>query len=191
MLLFVDTEFADTTASELVSIALVSECGQFEFYAERYPLPASPSDFVRAVVYPLLSSGARALPDDEFTQQLHVFFDRVKAVSRHGKVLVAYDHRVDIHLLDHALDGFQSHQTPQPPVFKEFNLGLLGGEYDLAVEQIFESNSDLRARRHHALIDAWVNRDAYLLVRKLHNERTANDAAARMDTSDRSPDPAR
>jgi hypothetical protein len=51
MMLFIDTEFADQTARELVSIALVSQDGRFEFYAERDPLPAAPSDFVRTVVF--------------------------------------------------------------------------------------------------------------------------------------------
>lgn len=41
MILFIDTEWADAFASELVSLALVSDCGRFEFCAERDPLPAS------------------------------------------------------------------------------------------------------------------------------------------------------
>jgi len=87
MMLFIGTEFADTTARDLVSIAMVSEDGHFEFYAERDPLPAAPSDFVRNVVYPLLDRGERSLTDDEMAKQLHAFFDRVRQASR-GQLLV-------------------------------------------------------------------------------------------------------
>ena len=67
MILFIDTEWADALANELVSLALVSDCGRFEFYAEREPLPSAGNDFVRDVVYPLLERGERALPDPQFT----------------------------------------------------------------------------------------------------------------------------
>jgi hypothetical protein len=95
MMLFIDTEFADQTARELVSIGMVSQDGRFEFYAERDPLPVTPSDFVRAVVYPLLDRGDRSRTDDEMSKQLHAFFDRVKEESRHDQVLVAYDYVAD------------------------------------------------------------------------------------------------
>ena len=38
MMLFIDTEFADQTARELVSIAMVSQDGRFEFYAVEHGL---------------------------------------------------------------------------------------------------------------------------------------------------------
>jgi len=166
MLLFVDTEWADAQARDLVSLALVSEDGRFEFYAERDPLPSSPTEFVRGVVYPLLSRGERALPDEAFTRELRAFFERIVAASRRAKVLIAYDFKADIHLLDYVLDGFTSRDSPTGLLFDVFDLTVLGGEYALRVDEIFEQRPDLRARRHHALIDAWVNRDAYLLVCK-------------------------
>lgn len=49
MILFIDTEWADVLASELVSLALVGDCGRYEFYAERDPLPDKPTDFVRSL----------------------------------------------------------------------------------------------------------------------------------------------
>jgi 3' exoribonuclease, RNase T-like len=116
VILFIDTEFADVTASELVSIALVSDCGRYEFYAERDPLPSRATDFVRSVVYPLLERGARAMPDEQLTGELHVFFGRVTAVARHGKVLVAYDYRADLDLLNHALDGFAHTHSGQTSI---------------------------------------------------------------------------
>lgn len=165
MILFIDTEWADVLASELVSLALVSDCGRYEFYAERDPLPDKATEFVRSVVYPLLERGTRALPDEMFTAALHLFFEEVLEVAWRGKVLVAFDHRTDMALLDYALDGFESPKTPQRPPFSRFNLGLLGIEFDQAVEERFASDPTLRARRHNAFTDAWVNRDAYLMVR--------------------------
>lgn len=165
MILFIDTEWADVLACELVSLALVSDCGRHEFYAERDPLPAHPTDFVRSVVYPLLERGDRALNDDRFTASLHTFFDDMLKAAPRGKVLVAYDHRNDMALLEYALDGFESQHSPQRPPFNRFNLGLLGEEYVQMVESCFANEADLRERRHHALVDARVNRRAYLEMR--------------------------
>lgn len=54
--LFLDCEWADILASELVSIALVPLDGGRVFYAEREVLP-EPTPWVAAVVYPLLTRG--------------------------------------------------------------------------------------------------------------------------------------
>jgi len=45
MRLFLDTEWNNDAARELVSIALVSEDGTKEFYSERDPLPEPPASF--------------------------------------------------------------------------------------------------------------------------------------------------
>lgn len=165
MILFIDTEWADVLASELVSLALVSDCGRYEFYAERDPLPSAPTDFVRSAVYPLLERGQYACPDPEFTRRLYAFFESIARVAKHGRVTVAYDHRNDLDLLNYALDGFEEPGAPARPAFNIFNLDLLGGSYDTVVEEIFEQDAELRRRRHHARIDAWVNRDAFLRVK--------------------------
>lgn len=165
MILFIDCEWADVLASELVSLALVSDCGRFEFYAERDPLPGKPTDFVRSVVYPLLERGPRALPDEQLTASLHRFFNDALEVAWRGKVLVAYDHQSDMSLLEYALDGFELPYAPPRPPFNRFDLRLLGSEFDEAVENCFESDPAVRSRRHNALTDAWVNCDAYLTLR--------------------------
>jgi len=43
LILFIDTEWADVLANELVSLALVSDCGRYEFYAV-YDLPTRVED---------------------------------------------------------------------------------------------------------------------------------------------------
>lgn len=162
MILFIDTEFADVAASKLVSIALVSDCGRFEFYAERDPLPVGATHFVRTVVYLLLERGARAMSDEVLTRELHAFFGRA---SSNEKVLVAYDNQADLVLLNYALDGFESPEMRQRPEFGVFDLALLEIPFFDAVEHRFASDSGLRARRHNAFTDAWVNRDTYVALR--------------------------
>lgn len=182
MILFIDTEFADVTASELVSLALVSDCGRYEFYAERDPLPSSPTDFVRSVVYPLLERGERALPDPRFTEALHAFFAYVRVAARYGRIVVAFDYRADVDLLNYALDGFEAIETPARPDFGQFNLGLLGGQYVHAVEQLFARTPAVCAKRHNAHTDASVNRDAYVLLKAFEDLRTADPELAQLAT---------
>jgi len=165
MILFIDTEWADVLANELVSLALVSDCGRYEFYAERDPLPSNGTDFVKAVVYPRLDRGERALPDAEFTRRLHVFLGTAQGAAKPDRVTVAYDHRNDLDLLGIALEGFDAPDTPPRPYFAETDLASLGQPYQRAVEQCFAADSGLAARRHHALVDARVNRDAWLRVK--------------------------
>jgi hypothetical protein len=164
LILFIDTEWADALANELVSLALVSDCGRYEFYAERDPLPAVATAFVSQVVYPLLDRGDRALPDNEFTRRLHAFFGRMQAAAKPDRVIVAYDHRNDLDLLGIALEAFDSPETPARPAFQGLDLGSLGGAYKNAIESRFMVNPSLGSRRHHALVDARVNRDVWLEV---------------------------
>jgi hypothetical protein len=171
VILFIDTEWADQLANEVVSMALVSDCGKFEFYAERDPLPADPMEFVRTVVYPLLDRGKHALPDASFTQELHQFFHTVQKAARPGKVTVAHDHRNDLDLLGIALEAFNLPDTPPRPAFDTLDLGSgsLGTAFAKGVEEYFAKDTALNARRHHALVDARVNRDAYLLLPSVEN----------------------
>lgn len=63
--LFVDTEFTDFLACELISVAMVSSDGR-EFYGERSDFPRdSCSEFVRAAVLPQLGQ----YPDRVFTRE--------------------------------------------------------------------------------------------------------------------------
>ena len=166
MILFIDTEWADVLANELVSLALVSDCGRYEFYAEREPLPTAGNEFVRDIVYPLLDRGDLAIPDAEFTRSLHSFFGTVQRAAKPKPLTVAYDHRNDLDLLGIALEGFDLPESPPRPWFAELALRPLGSDYGRAVESRFANDPHLCARRHHALIDARVNRDAWLELQR-------------------------
>lgn len=164
MLLFLDTEFATPHSPEIVSLALVSQDGRYEFYAERDPLPDDPSEFVREHVYPLLERGPYALPDHEFCKALRSFIAQV-AASDGGQVTIAYDYHCDISLLEFALGGFGAHvDEPALPTWNTLDLESLGEAFSASVRARFESNPAVLKRRHHALGDALVNRDAYAAV---------------------------
>jgi 3' exoribonuclease, RNase T-like len=165
VILFIDTEWADQLANELVSMALVSDCGKFEFYAERDPLPDA-TEFVRMTIYPLLDRGKHALPDAAFTQQLHEFFRTTQQAARPNKVTIAYDHRNDLDLLGIALEAFNLPDTPPRPAFDTLEIGSLSAAFSQKVEDCFAKDPALSSRRHHALIDARVNREAYLLLQR-------------------------
>jgi len=165
VILFIDTEWADVLANELVSLALVSECGRYEFYAERDPLPDEGTEFVRTVVYPQLERGKSAMNDVDFTHRLHEFFGTVQRAARPERVSVAYDHRNDLDLLGIALDAFDTPELPPRPAFEAIELAALGAPFMQAVEQCFILEPALGARRHNALVDARVNRDAWRSLR--------------------------
>src|SRR3546814_16305115 len=82
--LFLDTEWADASGQQLVSLALLSEDCVHRFYAEIDPLPTSTTLFVRTVVYPLLQRGDAALSATQFTRRLRRFLAR-SAERRVGK----------------------------------------------------------------------------------------------------------
>ena len=67
-------------------------------------------------------------------------------------------------LLGIALEAFDSPDTPPRPAFQEVDLAPLGEPYKRAVETCFALDPAVAARRHHALVDARVNRDAWLKV---------------------------
>ena len=160
--LFLDTEWADATGSELVSLSLVSEDGALTFYAERAELPATPTDFVRNVVYPLLDRGHAALSDEMITTSLRAFLNSIPAPT------IMADYPNDLLLLRHALSGFDMSETqvqacgpiPRPVMTHMLKEGLTG----MLMEEWFDANPEQRTRRHHALIDAHALRMAWLVA---------------------------
>jgi len=114
----------------------------------------------------LLDRDERTLADADFTRQLHEFFGQMQSAAKPERVTVAYDHRNDLDLLGIALEGFDSPETPPRPAFGTLDLNTLGAGYQGAIEAIFANDATLRARRHHALVDARVNRDGYLQLTK-------------------------
>ncbi|HBO5248169.1 TPA: 3'-5' exoribonuclease [Stenotrophomonas maltophilia] len=159
MNLFLDTEWADPIGSELVSLALVSEDGARQFYAERDPLPASPTDFVRHAVYPLLQGGSAAMSDIDMTKALRSFLSATPAAC------VLADYPNDLQLLQYVLAGFDMVDDqaqacgPVPEVAVQI---LASRRIRAGIESWFQENPSQRARRHHAMVDAQALRAAWI-----------------------------
>lgn len=158
--LFLDTEWADTDGTELVSLALVSEDGQRTFYGEREPLPTDVTDFVQHMVYPLLDRNEAAMSDAAMTTALRRFLSDIR------DPYVLADHPNDLQLLKFALAGFD---LPEPeasacgPVpAPVMTLMSRNGLTTLLLEDWFAAHPDQAARRHHALVDAQALRMAWL-----------------------------
>lgn len=158
MRLFLDTEWADTLDSELVSLALVSEDGSDRFYAEVSPLPKRPTEWVRAVVYPLLEHGYAARQKIDFTRDLRAF------LARFDEPFVLFDYRADGVLLDYALAGFDLPDTvlaKLPEVPKVGKTLILREDVRRGIEQYFHDHPEQAGRRHHAGVDAEALRCAF------------------------------
>lgn len=154
MELFLDCEWADLLASELVSIALVSGDGQRIFYAERDPLPVDPTPWVRSVVYPLLERGVSAMTDASMTLAIRQFLASFETPRIH------YDFGPDRGLCQFVIDGFDV-VNPVGPVPGNIEWHRCDG-FRKAIETWWSAHPSVIARRHHALMDAMALRAAYL-----------------------------
>ena len=156
--LFLDCEWADTLDSELVSLALVDEAGQHRFYSEVDPLPKQPTDWVRAVVYPLLEHGYAARQRVDFTRDLRVF------LWQFDQPVMLFDAWPDGALFDYALSGFALSDAalatlpPAPRVRKSL---IQRSDVRTYIEIYFRDHPEQALRRHHAGVDAEALRWAF------------------------------
>ncbi|MDW2981747.1 3'-5' exoribonuclease [Rhodanobacter sp. KK11] len=149
--LFLDCEWADPHADQLVSLALTSEDGQHRFYAEVSPLPNRPTAFVQAVVYPLLEHGWVSMRAHDLTESLRRFF------AQHYDPVVIFDHPDDGKLLRRALQG--SFTPTELPRYRE---ALMAQEsISPLIERYFRERPEVAKRRHHAGVDAEALRWAW------------------------------
>lgn len=154
--LFLDCEWADVLASELVSIALVSADDEKMFYAEREELPVDPTPWVAAVVYPLLERGPSAMSDAAMTKSLRAYFAGI------DNPCICYDFDADRALCQRVLEGVN--------IPANGSLGSTPGalrwqlltETGPALERWWKEHPEIGRRRHHALMDAKALRAAWL-----------------------------
>jgi len=152
--LFLDCEWADVLASELVSLALVSLDRQHVFYAERDPLPVDPTPWVTTVVYPLLDRGTSAMSDAVMTRRLREFLARVE------RPRICYDFGADRALCQYVIDGFEVPE-PEGPVPMDLQWQLCE-DMKAPIAQWWVNHPELQSHRHHARVDAEALRAAYL-----------------------------
>lgn len=156
--LFLDCEWTDTLANELVSLALVSEDGQHRSYSEVNPLPEQPTDWVRDIVYPLLQHGHSARKKVDFTRDLRAFLERF------DEPFVLFDYAADGALFSYALLGFDlpadvvENLGPTPNVSQT---RIQRDEVRRFIVNYLCEHPDQAPRRHHAGIDAEALRWAF------------------------------
>ncbi|HEX7642821.1 MAG TPA: hypothetical protein VF472_11500 [Burkholderiaceae bacterium] len=148
MLIFIDTEFTDFRNPQLISIALVSDCGGHEFYAELpYDLERC-SGFVMATVLPLLGepAGAACEPQD-LKQRLSIWLAQFEG---RGEVAICYDFGGDWQFFCAAMGNAVPAWIVPRNIFKYLD--------KLKLEAYFADKPHLA---HHALHDARGNRHAF------------------------------
>ena len=140
---FIDTEFSDFQAPEVLSIAIVGENG-VEFYGERTDFSAERcSDFVRAVVVPQFGQiDGRAMTLGSLRQALLQWIADIPSMS---KPVICYDHAVDLAMLQFLLDG----QLPEYWAFES-----VSGRLNAARRAAYYRKN---GGEHHALHDARAN----------------------------------
>ncbi|MFM0122824.1 3'-5' exoribonuclease [Paraburkholderia sp. RL18-101-BIB-B] len=144
---FLDTEFTDFNAFQLISVAIVGEDGR-EFYGESidFERPLC-SDFVREVVLPQLGQfPGRSMPFAQLRVELRAW---LLAVPVKPKPVLCYDFQGDFDLLGHLLDG------PLPRGWKNENVAQRI-DAQRFTEYIAEHGGE-----HHALHDARANAFAF------------------------------
>lgn len=155
---FLDIEWADLFATELVSLALVSDDGTRQFYAEVDPLPEAPTTFVKETVYPLLDRGLAALSHATLAESLEAFLAELPHPA-----FVLFDHANDGELFKRTLamtNGFVKADPSQLVLTKM----LRDRDFTRYLEGWFVANPAAQARRHHALVDAEALRQAWLAI---------------------------
>ncbi|WP_175720169.1 3'-5' exoribonuclease [Burkholderia anthina] len=140
---FIDTEFTDFDAPQLISLAIVGESGS-EFYGECTDYDtASCSDFVRAVVLPQLGQfRARAMPFEQLRQVAQTWIAGIPTTS---KPVLCYDYETDLNLLRILLDG----SLPDG-----WALESIRGQLDVRRRAAYFAR---HGGEHHALHDARAN----------------------------------
>lgn len=154
---FIDTEFTGLEQPEprLISIALVSEDGLREFYAELAPesYMEEVSPWVRNCVLPLLEGGDCVLQPDELRQRLASWIVEL------GAAVVACDSAdYDFAFLQAILNPWPANLDREPLLLlfdAERSKRFLG-----AVAEAFACG----LRQHHALDDARANRMGWIAV---------------------------
>ncbi|RQR45992.1 hypothetical protein DIE21_30155 [Burkholderia sp. Bp9140] len=145
---FVDTEFTDVEAPQLISLAIVGENGS-EFYGECTDYDAARcSGFVRTAVLPQLGRFTeRAMPFNRLRQVLRAWIGGIPTGS---KPVLCYDLETDLNLLQFLFDG----QLPEGWALEDIR-----GQIDARRQAEYFAR---HGGEHHALHDARANAYAYI-----------------------------
>lgn len=170
--LFIDTEFTcfETATMQLISIGIVSEDGNHEFYRENTSHNADfRSDFVNKIVIPLLEGGSYAKAWDWIALDLKEWIDTLPG----DEVCFICDYVGDWHLTDPLL---KKHQQSKKVGAMMYNQAFIHRLYEFGVHTEAKLDDAMRdlmynegdsyfsidPRQHHSLVDAKASRHAWM-----------------------------
>jgi hypothetical protein len=150
--IFIDTEFTDFVNPELISIGLISECGNHEFYAELPVNVRRCNEFVIKTVLPQLAKSNDAQYSlKRLTSELSNWLLQFQLQD----AVICFDYVGDWTLFCYAMN----YEIPQWLRYENIYVYL----NDRKLEEFFIKNN---LRSHHALNDAKANRFAFEPLRK-------------------------
>lgn len=154
-LIFIDTEFTNRTAPELISIGLITEAGDAKLYLESDRIHLDEcSPFVKQAVLPLLERD-HARPEARMVEEIRQWISGLP-----GQWGIACDFPGDFELMAELMGKrWPQNLSPTPMAYNEssFTDGARC-EAVLAREGYYQNGG----RRHHALDDAIANRLGWL-----------------------------
>lgn len=178
MRIFLDTEFTDFLDPRLISLGLVTEDGLYEFYGEVliHDWMGHESDFVRAVVVPLLNGPATSI--EELRTKVIAWFSSLP----YAETQAIIDTQTDWALLaEECLEGYGPAKLVTTPTFIHVELAVeaqvhaskFGMSSQEKVRRNFDADrtyhqeqtryfSDTKQKQHHALTDARAMRHGFL-----------------------------
>jgi DNA polymerase III epsilon subunit-like protein len=172
---FFDTEFTgfELITQEIISLGIVSEDGNHEFYVENTSHHESfRSDFVQKIVVPILDNEKYGHPYKQCCGLLTVFLEHLPDTH----INFIYDYTGDVDLVVPMIEAmpFNSLLTKRI-TFELFQHALVRtlqergvhteSKIDNAVRTLFDASDTYYLqdpRQHHALVDAKANRHAFL-----------------------------
>jgi hypothetical protein len=159
MRIFIDTEFTDFVDTELISIGLVSEDGQHEFYAELPLNHRKCSEFVVEHVLPQLGMQLYVqCTEEELEARLRAWLGQF---SHFEEVRIYYDFNGDWQLFQYALGNKVPDWLVCQNIYQHIDQDALA--------RYFEEHG---VQEHHALNDAKANRYVYLAGARSKDEQT-------------------
>lgn len=171
MFLFFDTEFSDFKFMDLLSIGIISEDGNYNFYAEIEDCPKiNCSDFVKKVVFPLMNLKEHGAPYQDVANNLTTWLNSIP----NNELVLLSDYSGDIFLLQMLL------KKSKVNLEKKLSLLLISKGLEMASQErgfynhlkmsdalnhvhlgASESLMKYPEMQHHALFDAKANADGF------------------------------
>jgi hypothetical protein len=168
---FADTEFTgfEIATQQIISLGLVTEDGQHEFYAENTShYPEFRSAFVQAHIIPLLEGGKLAMTYEMVAYHLHCWIESLPD----SYIEIIVDYNGDWHLIEPLLKIHSSSKTVSCMMYNVAFLQALyehGVHTEAKIDQAYrellysdDSYYNTDPRQHHALVDAKSNRHNWI-----------------------------